>query len=78
MSSPTPTPPGVILIADIFAENIFKGLMAREGNVRRWRVGDPSDADAAHDWTMLCSYMDEREAAAAAWNRRAENGKEQK
>lgn len=72
MPSPTPNPPGVILIADIFADNILKGLLAREGNVRRWRVGNPSDVDAARDWTMLCAYMDEREAAVAAWNRRAE------
>lgn len=71
MPSPTPTPPGVILIADVFADNILKGLLAREGHIRRWRVGDPSDADAARDWTMLCAYMDEREKAVAAWNRRA-------
>ena len=76
MPSPARTPTGVIPIADVLAESVFKGLASREGNVRRWRPGDPSDADAAHDWTMLCAYMDTREEAVATGNRR--KGKDRK
>lgn len=74
MPRPARIPPGVIPIADMLADSVFRGLMSREGDVRRWRPGDPSDADAAHDWTMLCAYTDTREDAIAAWNRRAGEG----